>query len=104
MIGGDTLQVRAPGILRKWVKWCYQHNYFDEEHYEDFMDALPRSKSKDVKRLQKATDLLYFLHDPDPGAWMTGDEDKIVSIDHHKEPDEWNEGYMKIIRFEKDFA
>ncbi|MCK4785438.1 MAG: hypothetical protein KAV87_16925 [Desulfobacteraceae bacterium] len=104
LIGSDTLQARAPGILRKWIKWCYQHNYFDEEHYEDFIDSLPRGKSKEVKCLQKAGDLLYLLHTPDPGAWMTGDEDRIVSIDHHKEPEEWDEGYMKIVRFEKYFV
>jgi len=104
VIGGDTLQARAPGILLKWVKWCYQHNYFDEEHYEDFIDSLPRGKSKEVKRLQKAGELLYSLHTPNPGAWMTGDEDKVVPIDHHKKSDEWDEGYMKIMRLEKEFA
>ena len=25
----DTLQQKAPGVLRKWLKWCYQNNYFD---------------------------------------------------------------------------
>ena len=104
VIGEDTLITRAPGVLRKWIKWCYQHKYFDEEHYEDFISFLPRGKSKEVKRLQKAGDLLYSLHTPNPGAWMTGGEDKVISIDHRKEPDEWDEGYMKIVRFEKDFV
>ena len=92
VIGDDTLQIRAPGILRKWLKWCYQHNYFEEERYKDFLEALPRGKSKDLKRLQKAGKLLYLLHTPDPGAWMTGDEDKVLSINRKKEPEEWEEG------------
>ena len=28
----------------------------------------------------------------------------MVSIDHNKEPDQWDEGYMRVIRFEQDFA
>jgi hypothetical protein len=28
----------------------------------------------------------------------------VVSIDHHKKPDEWDEGFMKIIRLEKNYA
>jgi hypothetical protein len=104
VIGANTLMARTPGVLRKWIKWCYKHNYFDKEHYDDFIDSLPRGKSKEVKRLQKAGDLLYSLHSPNPAAWMTGDEEKVVSIDHYKEPDELDEGFMRIIRFEKDFA
>ena len=61
LMGADTLKTRAPGVLRKWIKWCYQHNYFDEEHYEDFMDSLPRAKSKKVKCLQDAGYLLFNL-------------------------------------------
>jgi len=104
VIGPDTLLSRAPGVLRKWVKWCFQHNYFDKEHYEDFMDSLPRGKSKEVERLQKAADLLYLLHSPDPGAWIKGNQDKVTSIDSYKKPEEWDEGYMKILRFEKQSA
>lgn len=104
VISSNALQVRAPGILRKWFKWCYQHNYFDEERYKDFLDALPQGKSKEVERLQKAGELLYLLHTPNPGAWITGDYDKVVSINQEKEPEAWDEGYMKIIRLEKDFG
>jgi hypothetical protein len=100
----DTLQARAPGILRKWIKWCYQHDYFDEEHFRDYLDALPRDKSREVKRLQKAGDLLYLLHTPDPGAWIVDDFDKVVPISHKREPEEVDEGYMKIIQLTKDSA
>jgi hypothetical protein len=104
VLGGDTLYARAPGVLRKWIKWCYQQDYFDEEHYEDFIDSLPRGKSKEVQRLQKAGELLFLLHTPDPAAWMNEDQDKVVLIDHKKEPEELDEGYMKIVRFERHFA
>jgi len=102
VMGGDTLQARAPGILRKWIKWCYENHYFEKERYEDFLEALPRGKSKEVKRLQKAGNLLYSLHTPNPGAWMTRDYNKVVPITQRKEPEEWDEGYMRIIRLEKD--
>ena len=96
----------VPNHLPKfiWGDVYPKHNYFDEEHYKDFIDSLPRAKSKEVKRLQNAGYLLYSLHTPNPSAWATGDENKVVSLVHNKELDEWDEGYMRIIRFEKDFA
>ena len=103
-MGSDEIQARAPGVLRKWIKWCYQNNCFEKDRYEDLLDSLPRGKSAEVKRLQKAGELLYLLHSPDPGAWMTGDYNKVVSIDQMKEPEEWDEGYMRIIRFKRKMA
>jgi len=100
----DTLQIRAPGILRKWIVWCHQQNYFDDEHYEDFLEALPQRKSKEVKRLQKAADLLYHLHTPNPGAWLTGETDNIIPITRGKQPDALDEGYMQVTRLEKDYC
>lgn len=79
-MGSETIPVRAPGVLRKWVKWCFENGYFEEERYEDLLDALPKGKSGEVKRLQKAGDLLYRLHSPNPGAWMTKDPDKVADI------------------------
>jgi len=100
----DTLQARAPGVFRKWIKWCCQHNDFDEEHYNDYLEALPREKSREVKRLQKAGDLLYLLHSPDPGAWMNNDYEKVVLINHTREPEELDEGYMRIVQLTRDSA
>ena len=97
----DTLQIRAPGILRKWIVWCHQQNYFDDEHYEDFLEALPQRKSKEVKRLQTA-DLLYHLHTPNPGAWLTGKVDNIIPITRGSQPEALDEGYMKVTRLKKD--
>lgn len=101
-IDGDAIQAKAPGVMRKWIKWCYQNNYFDKEHYEDFLEELPRGKSKEVKRLQKAGELLYRLHSPNPGAWMEPEPDRVVSINRLSKPDEYLEGYMTIERLEKD--
>jgi hypothetical protein len=100
----DRLQARAPGIFRKWIQWCYEHNYFDEEHYRDYLEALPRNKSSEVKRLQKAGDLLYLLHSPDPGMWMEDKHEKVVSISHKREPEDMDEGYMQITKLTKDSA
>ncbi|MFW6146782.1 MAG: hypothetical protein ACOC6B_00135 [Thermodesulfobacteriota bacterium] len=100
----DTLQARAPGVLRKWIKWCYEHNYFDEDHYKDYLEALPRNKSREVKRLQEAGDLLYLIHSPEPGEWMEDNHEKVVSISHKREPEDMDEGYMQIIKLTKDSA
>jgi hypothetical protein len=104
VFGADALHRKAPGILRKWIKWCYEQGYFEKERYEDFMDALPKSKGSEVKRLQKAGDLLYRLHTPDPGAWLRGEVDKVVPISQGTRPVELEEGYMKILRFEGNSA
>jgi len=98
----DTLQLKAPGVLRKWLKWCYQHNYFDKERYQEFLEALPRGKAKETKRLQEAGKLLYRLHTPDPSSWLTGDYKKVMPISHKKEPEEWEEGYIKVVKLEKE--
>ena len=97
----NTLQTRAPGVLRKWLKWCFEEDYFDEERYQDFQEALPRGKTKEVQRVQEAGELLYRLHTPNPGAWMTGDSDRVVSIGRKSAPEEWDEGYMKVVRLGK---
>ena len=98
----DTLQLKAPGVLRKWLKWCYQHNHFDKERYQEFLEALPRGKANETKRLQEAGKVLYRLHTPDPGSWLAGDYKKVMPISQKKEPEDWGEGYMKVVKLEKD--
>ena len=100
----DTLQQQAPGVLRKWLKWCYQNNYFDQERYEEFRDSVPKGKTKEIKRLQKAAELLYRLHTPNPGAWLTGDYKKVTPISQEKEPEDWDEGYMQLVELKRDSA
>ncbi len=100
----DTLQQKAPGVLRKWLKWCYQNNYFDQERYEEFRDSVPKGKTKEIKRLQKAAELLYRLHTPNPGAWLTGDYKKVTPISQEKEPEDWDEGYMQLVELKRDSA
>jgi hypothetical protein len=104
VLGADVLHRKAPGILRKWLKWCYEQRYFEKDRYDDFMEALPRGKGIEVKRLQKAGDLLYRLHTPDPGAWLRGEPDKVVPISQKEKPEQLDEGYMKILRFQGNFA
>ena len=103
-MGSDAVPTRAPGILRKWVKWCFQNGYFEKERYDDLLDALPREKSAEVKRLRNVGELLYGLHQSYRGEWMTGEYNKIVAIDGRKRPREYDEGYMRIARLEKSHA
>jgi hypothetical protein len=100
----DTVETKAPGVLRKWIRWCYDHQYIDESHLNEFLKALPMDKSKEILRLQKAGELLYRLHTPRAASWKTDDCGKVVSINWKRNPDERYEGYMKIVRIEKDFG
>ena len=101
MMNDDEMK-NVPGILRKFIQWRYDHKFFDEDHYEDLMDALPKSKSSEVKRLRELEDLLYHLHSPDPGAWPRGEIDKVTSISQRRSPEKIEEGYMTFLISEKD--
>ena len=37
VIGADELQQKAPGILRKWLKWCHEEGYFDKDRLDEFL-------------------------------------------------------------------
>lgn len=100
----ETLETKAPGVLRKWIKWCYSHHYIDESHFNEFLKALPHGKSKEILRLQKAGELLYKLHTPNAACWKTTDYGKVVSINRKRNPDQRHEGYMKIVRVENDLG
>lgn len=93
----QDIATKAPSIMRKWIKWSYEKGYFDKEHYDELISAVPAGKSKEVKRLQKATELLYRLHTPQPGAWMDKNP-KVVSIHSRKRPEVINEGYMRVVK------
>ena len=100
IIGADELQQKAPGILRKWLKWCHEEGYFDKERLDEFLSGLPRGKRKDVTRLQEATELLYRLHSPQHFTL----EGSTIPIDTHLEPQELEEGYLQVIRLEEEMA
>ncbi len=99
-IGPDEVARKAPGVLRKWFKWCRDEGRIDQERYDDFMDALPRRKASEVKRLQKAGELLYLLHSPNPGSWMQPEPNKVVPLQAHKEPEDYFEGYMTVVELD----
>ena len=96
--------LRAPGVIRKWLRWCYHEGYFDEEHLRSFLSAVPHGKRKEISRLQRASELLYRLHTPDPQAWLNGGSGKVISIEAVAEPEEVEDGYMKIIQLDKTVA
>lgn len=100
---GDV-SLRAPGVIRKWLRWCYKRGYFDEEHFQSFLSAVPHGKKKEISRLQTAGELLYRLHTPDPEAWFSGGKGKVVSIEAVARPEEIEDGYMKVIQLDKTSA
>lgn len=98
------IALRAPGIMRKWLRWCHERGYFDEEHLQSFLSAVPHGKKKEISRLQTASELLYRLHTPDPHAWLQGESGKVISIEAVSTPEAIEDGYMKVIQLEKTHA
>ncbi len=101
MMSEDDMK-RVPGILRKFIQWSFDHNFFDKKHYDGYMDSLPKSKSSEVKRLRDLEKLLYHLHSPNPGAWARGELDKVQSIAQKRQPEEVAEGYMVFVQSENE--
>ncbi|MBN1932695.1 MAG: hypothetical protein JW786_13915 [Desulfobacterales bacterium] len=100
----NSFQIKVPGVLRKWIKWCHRHKYFDENHFKNFISALPKGKSEEIKRLLKAGELLYRLHSPCRSIRHNVKIGKVVSINTKRQPLEIYEGYMKVIRIENQFG
>ena len=44
VIFSNVLEARAPGVLRKWVRWCHKEGYFDRERLDEFLSGLPRGR------------------------------------------------------------
>ena len=101
MLQDDEMQ-RAPGIIKKFVEWSFEQKYFDREHYDDFMDSLPKSKSRDIKRLRELEEGLYLLHSPNPGAWAKGEFDNVETLAVRRQPEKLEMGYMTFLEGEKD--
>ena len=100
-LGSDQILFRAPAVMRRWITWCYENGYINKKKYKSFLSALPRNKTREIKRLQEAAYKLYLLHTPNRGMWKT---DKVIPIDMMREPDDWDEGYMKILYFDGNSA
>ena len=103
VMGSATLQSDAPGIMRKWIKWCYKEDYFDKEHYDEYISAVPSNKKKEVQRLNKVEKLLYELHSPQLGSLLPGKvQGNIIPItrQRNKAPQRVVEGYMRVAKFD----
>jgi hypothetical protein len=99
MLPDDEMK-RAPGILRKFIEWSFEQGYFDREHYDDFMESLPKSKSQDIKRLRALEEDLYLLHSPNPGAWARGEIDNVKTLAERRRPEKIEVGYMTFLEGE----
>ena len=84
---------------QKVHQWCHEKGYFDKERYEDLVSAVQIGKKKEIQRLEKAGELLYRLHSPQAGKTKQAKSGKIVPLaQKQKEPEAWDEGYMKITK------
>ena len=100
LVTSATLQTRAPGVLRKWLNWSYANGYLDDERYDDFLLAVPASKGGEIRRLQKASDLLLDLHSPPVAELMSGNVARLTRDHEIRDPEEVDEGYMMVVRFD----
>ena len=101
MLNDDEIK-RAPGIIRKFVEWSFKQGYFDKDHYDEFMECLPSSKSGEIKRLRDLEKYLYLLHSPNPGAWARGEIDKVKTLATKRQPEQIEEGYMTFLEAENN--
>jgi hypothetical protein len=95
VMSSATLQSDAPGVMRKWIKWCYKEDYFDKEHYDEYISA--------VQRLNKVEKLLYELHSPQLGSLLPGKvQGNIIPItrQRNKAPQRVVEGYMRVAKLD----
>lgn len=103
VMGSATLQSKAPGVMRKWIKWCYKENYFDKKHFDEYLSAVPVNKKKEVQRLNKVEKLLYELHAPQRGSVLPGKgQENIIPITRQKNrvPQAVEEGYMQVVKID----
>ena len=103
VMGSATLQSETPGVMRKWIKWCYKEDYFDKKHYDDYISAVPVNKKKEVQRLNKVENLLYELHVPQRGSLLPSKlQGNIIPITRQKNkaPQIVEEGYMRVIKLD----
>ena len=100
VMSSATLQSHAPGIMRKWIKWCYKKDYFDKEHYDEYISAVPINKKKEVQRLNKVEKLLYELHGPQQESLSPSN---IIPITRqkNKSPQIIEEGHMLVVELDK---
>jgi hypothetical protein len=101
VLGPDSIHQKSPGILRKWLKYCHQNGYVDDLFFEETKSSLGPGKKKEIKRLQRAADLLYRIHTPHPGAWKKGDNNKVVPIHRKDLPCEVTDGYLRVSSIRK---
>ena len=104
VMGSATLQSDAPGIMRKWIKWCYKEDYFDKEHYDEYISAVPTNKRKEVQRLNKVEKLLYELHVPQRESLSASKaQGNIIPITRQKNkaPQIIEEGHMLVVKLDK---
>jgi len=88
------LRKKSVSVMRQFIKWSYKKQFFDQEHFDEYLDAFAASSNQEIDRLEKLTSLFYRLHSPNPGAWARGEVGQVESINDVAEPEEIEEGYM----------
>ncbi len=92
----NTIEIHAPAVLRKWLIWCRKRNILGREHFNELIRSLPRGKGDEIRRLQRAGELLFRLHSPVDEGGQLSERRNIVSINHRRQPVESREGYMRV--------
>lgn len=91
----NSIEIKAPAILRNWLIWCRKRNILEKKHFNELIQSLPKGKGEEIRRLQRAGELLFRLHSPvDKGQQHEGQN--IISINCRRHPLESREGYMKV--------
>lgn len=94
-MGPPEIHARAPGVLRKFFKWALDEGRIDRSAHRALTRRIGPAKAREIRRLQAASDLLYRLHQPDPGASFRGDE-TVVPMNRRRRPQAFAQGYMRL--------
>ena len=92
----DTIEIQAPAVLRNWLIWCRKRNILGKEQFHELIRSLPRGKGEEIRRLQRAGELLFRLHSPVDEDGQSSERRNIVSINRRRQPVESREGYMRV--------
>lgn len=98
----ENFSQQAPSVLRNWIIWAYDENYFDFDKYRDFLRSLSLSKSSEVARLLEAKKYLKLIHSPH--LFYPNEMQNVLMMNHFKQPFIRIKGYMKLTKVEKDKA
>ncbi len=91
VMGPAWISTSAPGIMKKYIQWLEKKGLLAEGAMDEVFEVTKKA-TKDLPRVEKASDLLYEL--------CQKNEDRLDI--HSLEDDDYMEGYGEVMRIIED--